>query len=498
MVMFICDDREIMKIEKMKLPLAVACCAWMLTVVSGQDRPNVLFILSDDQGYADVGFHEGIAQTPNLDQLKRQGMELRRHYTQPQCGPTRSALMSGRYPYRTAMHAGNVCPNSTWGLPAETYTMAEMFKDAGYQTALIGKWHLGHHYESLMPENQGFDYFYGFYLGEVHSYFTHDYFGAHALHSQRKPVHTEGYMTDLFTEEAIKVIENKADDQPLFLYLSYNAPHDPLEAKPEDEAKYPKVIYQHRKTYLAMIDCMDQGIGRVLQALEDKGIHDNTLIVFTSDNGGVFAREQFAHNTPLRHGKGSSYEGAIRTPTLAVWAGRIEPGSVSDELVYVADWYQTFMELAGGKLPDDAPELDSFDVLPVLKGQEGQRTEIAMISHQAHALVTKEWVAVQMGPDTIDPAVRKQLSSDPAALGGELYNIEDEIWQRTDLAAKEPERFAAMMERMKLHYSGVQQSQFDLSQMDGPYPDDWGNAAIKDLNSESIRFDAHSNRRFLK
>jgi arylsulfatase A-like enzyme len=244
------------------------------------------------------------------------------------------------------------------------------------------------------------------------------------------------------------------------------------------------VIYQHRKTYLAMIDCMDQGIGRVLQALEDKGIRDNTLIVFTSDNGGVFAREQFAHNTPLRHGKGSSYEGAIRTPTLAVWDGKIDPGAVSNELVYVADWYQTFMQLADGKLPQGAPELDSFDVLPVLKGQDSQRTEIAMISHQAHALVTKEWVAVQMGPDTIDAAVLKQLSANPAALGGELYNIEDEIWQRTDLAAKEPERFTAMMERMKLHYSGVRQSQFDFSQMDGPYPDDWGNAAINDLKVE--------------
>lgn len=229
---------------------------------------------------------------------------------------------------------------------------------------------------------------------------------------------------------------------------------------------------------------MDQGIGRVLQALEDKGIRDNTLIVFTSDNGGVFAREQFAHNTPLRHGKGSSYEGAIRTPTLAVWDGKIDPGAVSNELVYVADWYQTFMQLADGKLPQGAPELDSFDVLQVLKGQDSQRTEIAMISHQAHALVTKEWVAVQMGPDTIDAAVLKQLSANPAALGGELYNIEDEIWQRTDLAAKEPERFTAMMERMKLHYSGVRQSQFDFSQMDGPYPDDWGNAAINDLKVE--------------
>lgn len=450
--------------------------------VGGASRcPNVVFILSDDQGYADVGFHEGIAQTPNLDKLKAQGMELRRHYTQPQCGPTRTALMSGRYPYRTAMHAGNVCPNSDWGLPGETYTMAEMFRDAGYQTAMIGKWHLGHHYESMMPENQGFDYFYGFYLGEVHSYFKHDYFGAHALHSQRTPVHTEGYMTDLFTEEAVKVIENKPDDQPLFLYLSYNAPHDPLEAKPEDEAKYPKVIYQHRKTYLAMIDCMDQGIGRVLQALEDKGIRDNTLIVFTSDNGGVFAREQFAHNTPLRHGKGSGYEGAIRTPTLAVWDGKIKPGSVSDELVYVADWYTTFMELAGGELPDGAPKLDSVDALPVLKGKGGKRKEVVMISHQAHALVTKDWIAVQMGPDTIDADIRKKLAAGPAQFGGELYNITDEIWQRTDLSQKEPKRFAKMMERMKIHYGEVQQSKFDPVQMNGPYPKDWGNAAINDL-----------------
>ena len=149
------------------------------------------------------------------------------------------------------------------------------------------------------------------------------------------------------------------------------------------------------------------------------------------------------------------------------------------------------MQLVDGQLPQGAPELDSFDVLPVLKGQDSQRAEIAMISHRAHALVTKEWVAVQMGPDTIDAAVLKQLSANPAALGGELYNIEDEIWQRTDLAAQEPERFTAMMERMKLHYGGVQPSRFDPSQMDGPYPDDWGNAAINDLNTEYSRVDAH-------
>jgi arylsulfatase A-like enzyme len=460
----------------MTLSLVCSCLA-----ARAAERPNVVFILSDDQGYADVGFHEGIAQTPHLDKLKSQGIELRRHYTQPQCTPTRAALMSGRYPYRTAMHAGVVLPNSDWGLPGETYTMAEMFRDAGYQTALIGKWHLGHRRESLMPEHQGFDYFYGLYLGEVHSYFTHDYYGAHALHSQRRPVHTKGYMTDLFTEEAVKVIEGKPADKPLFLYLSYNAPHDPLQAKPEDEAKYPKVIYKHRKTYLAMIDNMDQGIGRVLKALEERGILDNTLIVFTSDNGGVFAREQFAHNTPLRAGKGSSYEGAIRTPTLAVWPGRIKPGTVSDELVYVADWYRTFMKLAGGKLPDDAPALDSFDLLPILKGKGGKRKEVAIISHRAHALVTDEWISVQMGPDTVDPDGLKKLAEAPAQFGGELYNIKDEIWQRTDQAKKEPKRFAQMMEQMKLHFAATQPSKFDMGQLKGPYPADWGKAVTNDL-----------------
>jgi arylsulfatase I/J len=469
--------------------LYVAGCKVLLTggafgssiAEAAAERPSILFIMSDDQGYADVGFHGGIAQTPNLDRLREQGMELRRHYVQPQCTPTRAALMSGRYPYRTAMHAGVVLPGSDWGLPGETYTLAEMFRDAGYYTALIGKWHLGHRRESFLPENQGFDYFYGLYLGEVDCYFTHDYYGGHALHSQRKPVHTKGYMTDLFTEEAVRVIENKPDDKPLFLYLAHIAPHDPLQAKEEDLRKYPKVVYENRRTYLAMIDCMDQGIGKVLDALERKGIRDNTLIVFTSDNGGVFYREQFAHNTPLREGKGGAYEGGIRTPTLAVWDGKIAPGSTSDELVYVSDWYTTFMNLAGGTLPANAPALDGVDAWPVLLGGEGNREAVPIISHQMHALVTDEWTLVQNQLDTLDPAVLRALANNPAEMGGELYRIGEDIWQRQDVSGRYPERFSLMMEQMKPHYAGIQMSRFDLEQLAGPYPDDWGNVAVEDI-----------------
>ena len=460
----------------------VGLCIGAAAMASAAEKPNVVFILSDDQGYADVGFHEGIARTPHLDRLKEQGMELTRHYVQPQCTPTRVALLSGRYPYREAMHAGVVLPNSKWGLPAETYTLAEMFKDAGYQTALIGKWHVGHHLESQLPENQGFDYFYGLYMGMVDNYFPpHDYLGGHALHCQRKPVKTEGYMTDLFTEEAIKVIENKTDDKPLFLYLAYNAPHDPLQAKAEDLAKYPKVSYENRKAYLAMIDCMDQGIGKVLAALEKKGIRDNTLIIFTSDNGGVFYREQFAHNTPLREGKGGAYEGGVRTPALAVWNGRIEPGSVSGELVYMADWYATLMRLAGGKLPAAAPAIDGLDAWPVLRGGKSARTEVPIISHNKHALITKDWIMVQNLLETTDPAILKTLGTHPGSLGAELYRIDQEIWQQTDLSIKYPETLAQMLRRMKVHYAATPMSPFDMKQFDGPYPKDWGAAVVDDL-----------------
>ena len=344
------------------LPNALTSCASSPATA----KPNVVFIMADDLGYGDLGFtgRQDYA-TPQLDQLARAGVQLTQSYSAaPVCTPTRVALMTGRYPARNPAGLYEPLTTNPTGLATSPPTLARLMKDAGYETSLIGKWHLGLRPE-YHPMKHGFDEFFGF-AGAAADYVSHidtealDY---HFYDGANK-VRVDGYLTDLFTERAVRFIE-KERTRPFFLNLQYNAPHWPWQAP--GDAVYPDSLRWARggspEVFARMVQSMDDGVGRVLDALNKRGLDQNTLVVFTSDNGG----ERFSHMGPFSHGKMTLYEGGIRVAAVARWNGRINPGTSTDQVCITMDWTTTLLSIAEAHIDPAAP-LDGIDLMPALTG----------------------------------------------------------------------------------------------------------------------------------
>lgn len=328
-------------------------------------RPNVVLIVADDLGYADVGYHGSDLQTPHLDRLAAEGVRLERFYSTPICSPTRAGLLTGRWPIRFGLHNAVIPPWRDRGLPAEEVTIAEMFAEAGYEhRAAIGKWHLGHARQQYLPREQGFTHFYGHYNGAI-DYFTHERDGETDWHRNGRTIHEAGYSTDLLAAEAVRFIKNVPPSEPYLLYVPFNAPHGPFQARQEDRAKYPDRL-GNRRTYAAMVDSMDQGIGRILDAIDQRGDADNTFVLFFSDNGGV---RRVGDNGTLRGAKLSLFEGGIRVAAAVRWpAGGIDGGRECVERMGYIDILPTLRRLAG--LRDDPQRpLDGIDVLDAMRGK---------------------------------------------------------------------------------------------------------------------------------
>ncbi|HUQ82937.1 MAG TPA: sulfatase-like hydrolase/transferase [Gemmatimonadaceae bacterium] len=362
-------------------------------------RPNVLYIMSDDLGYGDLGITGRTDYaTPVLDALAREGVRLTQAYAAaPVCTPTRVALNTGRYPART--HAGLFEPltKTPDGLLPSPKTVARLLKDSGYETGLIGKWHLG-----LLPQfhplRHGYDDFYGF-LGAAADYSSH--IDTETLTSQfqdgDKPVKTEGYLTDLFTDRAVQFAGRKRS-KPFFLNLEYNAPHWPWQAP--GDPPYPDSLRWAKggspETYARMVQRMDEGVGKVLAALRTAGLERDTLVIFTSDNGG----ERFSKMGGFSHGKMTLYEGGVRIPAFARWPGVIAPNTTTDQVAITMDWTATFLALAGAR-PEASAPMDGIDLLPAMRGSapvardlywriSQRRKEKAMRSGDWKYLVTDE------------------------------------------------------------------------------------------------------------
>lgn len=382
------------------------------TFIKAQQKPNIIFILADDMGYSDMTWQSSSIQTPNLDRMKSEGMFLERHYTQPQCTPSRVAFLTGNYPYRYGLHEHIVMSSSYTGIPGEIKTIAEKMKEGGYKTAVIGKWHVGGLKQSYLPHNQGFDYSYVCINGAI-SYWNYTHAGTSDLMRNGNKVYAPSmvnneesgntYSTYMWANEAIDLINSHDKKQPLFMYLSFNAPHHPLDAPRDKLDKYPldeieeywsgKEAKNGRKAttrqyYMAMVDAMDEAIGNVVDAVVKNGMKDNTLIVFCSDNGGIIE----ADNRPLRSLKGDSFEGGARVPGIVYWPGIVEGGSTSQELMHISDWYSTFSDVADIEYKSE--HLDGSSALSILKGGKGQRDHIAIISEQRHALITPNFSLV--------------------------------------------------------------------------------------------------------
>ncbi len=350
-------------------------------------KPNILFIVADDLGWKDVGFHGSDIRTPNLDRLAAGGTRLGQFYAQPMCTPTRAALLTGRYPLRYGLQTGVIPTGGTYGLPTDEWLLPQALQEAGYTTVLVGKWHLGHADRKYWPRQRGFDYQYGPLIGEI-DYFTHECEGKVDWYRDNELLHEEGYSTTLFGNDAVKFIRDHDSAKPFFLYLAFNAPHTPYQAPPEYLDRYPDIADPSRRAYAASITAMDDQVGRVVAELDRRGLRDSTLIVFMSDNGGT-RNAMFAgamadlskskipcDNGPYREGKGTNYEGGTRVAAFANWPGRVPAGAMVNGLLHVTDWYPTLARLAGASTVRCKP-LDGLDVWPALAGANpSPRTEV--------------------------------------------------------------------------------------------------------------------------
>ena len=405
-------------------------------ILLSAETPHVVIFLADDLGWQDVGFHDSVIQTPNLDRMAQAGLELDRFYVQAICSPTRGALMSGKYPFNLGLQVDVIRPWDVYGLNLEEKTLPQYFKQAGYATAIVGKWHLGLSKQAFLPQNRGFDHQYGHYLGMI-DYFTHDRMGGIDWHRNGKVLREEGYATDLMGDEAVRVIQQHDPDQPLFLYVPFNAPHTPLQAPEKYLKKYAHVRDENRRIFAAMVDAMDVAIGRVLAALEAKGMRENTLAMFSSDNGG---RIRFgARNGKLRGGKKELFEGGIRVPTVIHWPGHLEGGRKIKEVIHVVDILPTLLGIIG----QEASGIDGMDVLPILKGAKQTRTEVPLhIAPTRAALLDGKWKLVISPEEPVNGASSMQVY---------LFDIKTDPYEKTDLKKKRPKVFKKMMSKIEAY-----------------------------------------------
>ncbi|MDM0022742.1 sulfatase family protein [Variovorax saccharolyticus] len=406
-------------------------------------RPNIIFIVADDLGHADLGCYGGRDAafgpvSPVLDGLAAKGIRLTQGYANsPVCSPTRFAMITARYQYRLRGAAEEPINSksrgsATLGLPADHPTLPSLLRGAGYRTALVGKWHLGYP-PNFGPLRSGYEEFFGPMSGGV-DYFTHcDSSGRHDLWSGEADSPQEGYLTDLLSRRAVDYVERMAQQvAPFFLSLHYTAPHWPWETR-DDAAKAPAVkdnLFDlaggNIETYRRMIHHMDEGIGWIMAALEKHGMADNTLVVFTSDNGG----ERFSDNWPLVGGKMDLTEGGIRVPWIAHWPKVIAAGSVSEQQCLTMDWSATMLDAAGVQADPQYP-LDGVSLLPVLRdpGQTFARPLHWRMNHRGQrALRDGDWKYLQVDGNEY------------------LFNIPADERERANQAKKEPGRLAAMRE----------------------------------------------------
>ena len=432
----------------------LAACAHLTLAADSVPQPNIVFLLADDLGYADIGFMGSKdMRTPNLDKLAKGGAILAAHYVQPVCSPTRAALMTGRYATHTGVYT-IVRPHAKWGLPLQERTLANALKDAGYETAITGKWHLGEFERTYLPTSRGFDHQHGLYFGMI-DYFTHIRDGTHDWHHDDVELKEEGYSTHLIAREACRLIKERNQAKPLFLYVPFNGVHSPLQV-PESYLQPYAALKPNRQKLAGMLAAVDEAIGQIVTALDAAGLRENTLIIFSSDNGGPNPIA-LSDNGPLRAGKGTIYEGGVRVCACVNWPGHIPTGVTINEPMHAVDWFPTLVKLAGGKVEAKLP-LDGRDVWPMLaQSAKSPHDAILCVQSPTRAAVRiGDWkllmnASEQNSEEASDDKPKKSRGAGrkAEATGVALYNLAADIGEKTDLAAKEPERVAAMRAKLQ-------------------------------------------------
>jgi len=412
-------------------------------------RPNIIVILADDQGWNDIGYHNPNIQTPNLDRLAAEGVRLDQHYVYATCSPTRVALLSGRYPSRF----GVLAPlGETTHMQGDDAHLPQLLRATGYRTHLAGKWHIGET-PKHRPLGYGFDTTYGYLRGQIDPY-THRYkYGDHVTwHRNDEFIEEQGHVTDLITDEAIRVIE-ASGEAPFFLYVAHHAPHAPLNEPPRWIARYNDTLDDvWRRHFAAAITHMDSEIGRLVEALQRSGKRQNTLIVYSSDNGGqrqwpapqaeyngrYAAHTTLGNNEPLRGWKGDLYEGGIRVPALVNWPGMLGAGKIISSPIHISDWAPTLLARAGASA--DELQLDGIDVWPLLSEaaeQPASRTLYWRTPNRS-AIRNGDW----------------KLITDRGHESPELFDLAEDPYEQSDLAAQHPQRVQALIELLDEHRAG--------------------------------------------
>ena len=426
------------------LTVVMVCMLSMLA----QAKPNILIILVDDLGYGDLSCYGAKdLKTPHIDALMADGMRFDSFYANcPVCSPTRAALLSGTYPDLVGVPGViRTHPQNNWGwLSKKAVLLPNPLKAAGYHTSIIGKWHLGLESPNT-PNKRGFDYFKGFLCDMIDDYYKHRRHGINYFRENENEIDPPGHATDLFTEWAVDYLKNhKQSKNPFFMYLAYNAPHTPIQP-PNDWYKKVKTrekdITDKRAKLVALIEHLDQGIGDVIASLKKNGQYKNTLIIFSSDNGGQV--NVGGTNGPHRGGKQDMYEGGIKVPTCAVWKGHIKPGSRSNLHGLSMDIYPTVCEAAGAKLPK---YVTGVSIMPTLLGQP-QKIQRDMVfvrregggkynGQDYHAFRRGDWKLVHNSP--YEPL--------------ELYNLAEDQLEKNNMANKAPKIYNELKAALRKHY----------------------------------------------
>ncbi|MEZ5573820.1 MAG: arylsulfatase [Halioglobus sp.] len=462
---------------------------WVAGNATALERPNVIIILADDMGWGDVGFHGSDIATPNIDRLAATGVRLNQFYAQPTCSPTRASLMTGQ----AALRLGVLQPidkNLRGGLPLSLTTLPQYFHEAGYQTVMAGKWHLGHSNTAYLPNARGFEQSYGNLTGGV-GYWDHIHGGGLDWHRNGKALREEGYTTHLIAAEAIRLIENRDTTRPLFLYTAFNAPHLPNEAPTDTIDEYSSIESTNRRVHAAMVDELDQAIGRILDAVKRAGMADNTLIWFMSDNGGLkpgagppllesithrlttwfgkplpefggleFVRSNIqdggSDNGPYRRGKGSVYQGGVLVPSVLYWPGRL-PARQLEKRVTVQDVLPTLAQLADLPLKENQPLDGSSQWDAIYSGYGSGTPDFVATGWEGEALYHQQWKLVVADADS-----------------PELYDLQADIEERHNLAAQFPAlvidlqtRLAACPRGESIHQTPIWQLLLDMDAFGG-------------------------------
>ena len=410
-----------------------ASCEYSQKNILVKDHPNVIVIMTDDLGYVDVGFNGSIdIPTPNIDRIAHQGVKFTNGYTSYSvCSPSRAGFITGRYQQRFGYERNTQYrPNDpNMGLPQSEKTIPEVLGQVGYTSGVIGKWHLGAHI-SNHPLNRGFDFFYG-HLGGGHRYFPEELTieDSYSINDEplsyrtwimrdHKPEKTDEYLTDEFSNEALKFVE-KNHKGPFFLYLAYNAPHGPLQSTPKYLDRFDHIKNNKRKTYAAMVSAVDEGVGRLLDKLETLEISENTMIFFLSDNGGPEPKNG-SNNGPLREGKSSIYEGGNRIPFAMQWTREISP-MVYEYPISSLDILPTIATLTDAPLPADRP-LDGVNIIPFLKGEKQGRPHQTLYVRK----FDDDLYSVRDGDMKLVTKKKNSIK--------ELYDLKNDLGEENDLA----------------------------------------------------------------